>query len=391
MPGGSRAPYDRSACDYATLQVGDDVAELIFIGGELCAGCVLAGDAAGGAMFAVRHLAGLQIQADGAELQPAGPARCEAAPPPAFCGLLPVATALTGPPSVPPPRGACPARDILQVSLPVSPFPRAPAERAADALAGDASATYHTELRLAPRLRNAGTRAVPLRALRLELSFDCRVYAGPAASWLRRPPSEFAFTCWYGAATGPGATDGRNACEYANVTMIAPPDAEETFGAEGDTGAPATLVITFSAGWLCPGCTLAGGAGGVFGVWHHVVFMPLSPAGLVLTSAACLDADAAPDAPDAAATYDVVPAPLLPATPPAPQLPPLSGRAVQFAPLSAAFGAVLGWPADQKREVQTMQQQQQQQQQQQRPDGLLSVPPPATPPKLCPWWSPLNC
>jgi hypothetical protein len=187
--------------------------------------------------------------------------------------------------------------------------------------------TFDTELRLAGAgLTNGAAKALDLRFLRLEFTFDFRVYSGPATAWLRRPPSEFGWTCWFLQSVGP-IMDGKNLCNAAVVTVMAPNNAEEVYGTPDDDGAPAKIVLTFSTGKLCSGCTLQGGQGGVFGSYHHAFFMPLNPTGLVLSGMSCTDPTAG-----ASVSYDQPapspppPAPMPPPSPPPPN-PPLPPRA----------------------------------------------------------------
>jgi hypothetical protein len=450
-PDGERVSGERSPCEYAALQATPDggAMELFFSGGVLCAGCTLAGGGADGTMFALKHDSMLPMDAPPSALQPVGAAACDSAqlpPPPRFCGLLPDAAASTTAvqQQQQAARSVCPPSDQLLVSVTALPFPSAPEHTsAAVAASPDDWFMRNTELRLVLNVTNAGSRPLPLRALRISLSYGYDVFAGPTVGWLRRPPSEFAFSCWYGAAVGP-ATDGEDACGYTAVLPDAPPGAELSYGAEGADGAPARVAVTFARGWLCPGCSLSGGAGGILGVWHHVFFMPQRTAALQLLAVTCADDDGGDaDAPPQAKTaVDAPPAMQLEqvASPPPPQAasspppppppPPPRPSAVQFSPLNAAAAAA-GAAADPfafgaansaltpprlppllQRATQQLQQAAAQAQQlgrqqlqarvvdvmqvatppsKQQPDGIQTPPPPATPPKACPWWRPINC
>jgi hypothetical protein len=462
-PDGERVSGDRSPCEYASLQAtdGQDGMELVFVGGVLCAGCTLAGGGADGTMFSLKHESNLPMDAPPAALQPAGAAACDDAqlpPPPRFCGLRnddDASTAVQQQQQAA--RSVCPSAEELLVSVTALPFPSAPEHTLVNAAASpDDWFMRNTELRLVLNVTNAGSRPLPLRALRLSLSYDYTVFAGPTVGWLRRPPSEFSFSCWFGAAVGP-SVDGEDACGYSSVRPDTPPGAELTYGAEGDDGAAARVSVSFSRGWLCPGCSLTGGAGGILGVWHHIFFMPQRPSALQLRAVTCDDDDggggggddaAGVPQPDDAPAAQVEPAAASPPppaalSPPPPKQPspppPLSPRplAVQFTPLNpaavgaadpSAFGAAAAASALQppprlptllQRTAAQLQQQAAhaaqaaqaaqawQQQSQARivdvmqvatattprtgPDGIQTPPPPATPPKACPWWRPINC
>lgn len=87
--GGARVPGDGNACKYMQLKKieGTPGMELLFLGGSLCSGCTLLGNA-DGTMFSIKHNSYLQIEADDKALQPSAPAaQCKQLPrPPFFCG-----------------------------------------------------------------------------------------------------------------------------------------------------------------------------------------------------------------------------------------------------------------------------------------------------------------
>ena len=240
--------------------------------------------------------------------------------------------------------------------------------------------TYSTELRLqGAGLTNGAARSLDLRFLRLEFLFDFRVYSGPATGWLRRPPSEFGWTCWYVQSIGP-VMDGKNLCNSTVVTVMAPDNAEEVYGTPDDDGAPAKVVFTFTSGRLCSGCTLVGGQGGVFGSYHHTFFMPLNPTGMVLKGISCTDANAG-----GSVSYDPPapsppPAPLPPPSPPPPS-PPLPPRAAQI-PTWFAAGTAAADSSSNVRTAQTLSTSSA------SGLGVGSTGPAAT---ACPWWRANQC
>ena len=336
---GQRPPNDGNACQYVSLVAGANGMDLTFAGGSLCPGCTLAGF--GGPMFDVKQMNYSPLDLGTRPLlQPIAPTTATIPPaPPVMCGIVGGISTLGTSPAAPvrPRRSSCPSKadfngaayclhhrphfghsdapaSLHAASLGVLAYPASPPGYVVEQDSTNWF-TFDTELRLTGAgLTNGAAKALDLRFLRLEFTFDFRVYSGPATGWLRRPPSEFGWTCWFIQSVGP-VMDGNNLCNATVVTVMAPDNAEEVYGTPDDDGAPAKIVFTFTsaAGKLCSGCTLVGGQGGVFGSYHHAFFMPLNPTGLVLTGMSCTDTTTG-----GSISYD----PPAPSPPPAPMPPP---------------------------------------------------------------------
>ena len=314
---GARADGDTDACRYASLQPprmpGDSWA-LAFSGGSLCARCTLTGAGANGAMFNIKHADYAVMNVSAGSLQPSGPATVTIpASPPAFCGVpgAPVAA-----PAQLKYQPRCPLSGDVFPSVSIRPFPAATAD--SDWF------DVNTELRVVPAITNGGATPLQLSSLKLNFSFDFRANAGPSAGWLRRPPSEFGFTCFFAGQSGP-QPDSRSACDYLTLTPLVPAgiDAEQVFGSDSDDGAPAIMQLGFSMGAaaLCPGCTLGGGQDGVLGSLHHNLYMPLSPDTFQPVALSCDEALVLPASSGGRGLMTVYPLPLPPPAPPAPAPP----------------------------------------------------------------------
>lgn len=397
---GARPPRDLTVCSYATLQPSADGRglDLAFNGGSLCAKCTLTGTGPNGVLFALKHLGYIPIDADKSVLTPlSGAVASVPSAPPIFCGV-PGAVSTLSTTEVLKPRSACPLKPDFQPSCAVTPYPATPANFDIDAHEDDWF-SFNTELRLVPNLVNGGSRPLLLKGVRLEFLFDFRVYAGPTSGWIRRPPSEFGWTCWYGASQGP-QSDGVNLCNATVVLPDAPSYAEQTFGMPDDDGAPAKVVITFNAGWLCPGCSLVGGKDGVLGAWHHMYFMPLAPTGFSLSSVSCADGAAKGANKIVYTTSSPPPPPPLPSPPP--QQPPVVALPREVQP-PVWFGTPTIRSA-----VELQASTQVPAGTQDAPGGVrgvtaLTADPargtsaavvtsqPPQMPRVCPWWRPTNC
>ena len=314
---GMRVNNDANACQYTSLVRSTSGIDLVFTGGSLCSQCTLSGFG-GNAMFALKHIDYLPLDLPPrTTLIPAGPTTVSLpAGPPVMCGISGYVSTLgasstsafsTGRFQ----RSTCPPKSDFNASVAVAAYPPAPPGFNIETDDTNNWFSFDTESRiLLQGLINAASVPVDLREISLSFVFNYRVYGGPTTGWLRRPPSEFGWTCWYASSS----SQGGNLCNNTIVKFNAPENAEQVYGTPDDDGAPAEVVIKFTAGTLCSGCTLAGGQGGVFGSIHHLYFMPMPIDGMTLKTVTCTDA-----ATGSAVSYNT---PAAQASPPPPLPPP---------------------------------------------------------------------